>query len=126
MKPYLIIGVLLLVAATGYVKGRVDNEAKHTAFAVQEALDAARDAATLPLVRRLASSDPAAAWQWAAAVGDAGLQSDARISATGRRVVRDRQHGQRQRLVLADADRPVGVPARADLDVDLFGLQRGG
>ena len=46
MKPYLIIGVLLLVAATGYVKGRVDNEAKHTASTAQDALDTARDAAT--------------------------------------------------------------------------------
>jgi hypothetical protein len=40
-----------------------------------------RDAATVPLVRRLANSDPASAWQWAAAVGDADLQSEARISA---------------------------------------------
>jgi hypothetical protein len=66
--------------------GAIDGWAYHdplsaAAWLAEKPAGPERDAATVPLVRRLASSDPAAAWEWAAAVGDADLQSDARISA---------------------------------------------
>jgi hypothetical protein len=66
--------------------GAIDGWAYHdplsaAAWLAEKAAGPERDAATVPLVRRLANSDPAAAWQWAAAMGDAGLQSEARISA---------------------------------------------
>jgi hypothetical protein len=66
--------------------GAIDGWAYHdphsaAAWLAERPAGPERDAATVPLVRRLANSDPAAAWQWAAAVGDAGLQSEARISA---------------------------------------------
>ena len=66
--------------------GAIDGWAYHdplsaAAWLAEKPAGPERDAATVPLVRRLASSDPASAWQWAAAVGDAGLQSEARISA---------------------------------------------
>lgn len=66
--------------------GAIDGWAYHdplsaAAWLAEKPAGPERDAATLPLVRRLANSDPASAWEWAAAVGDAGLQSEARISA---------------------------------------------
>lgn len=66
--------------------GAIDGWAYHdtlsaAAWLAEKPAGPERDAATVPLVRRLATSDPASAWQWSAAVGDAGLQSEARISA---------------------------------------------
>lgn len=40
-----------------------------------------RDAATLPLVRRLGASDPENAWDWAGVIGQPDLQTEARLSA---------------------------------------------
>lgn len=40
-----------------------------------------RDAATLPLVRQLGTSDPVAAWKWAGSIGQPEVQTDARLSA---------------------------------------------
>ena len=66
--------------------GAIDGWAYHdplsaAAWLAEKPAGPERDAATVPLVRRLGTSDPAAAWEWAAAVGDADLQSVARISA---------------------------------------------
>jgi hypothetical protein len=66
--------------------GAIDGWAYHdplsaAAWLAEKPAGPERDAATVPLVRRLGTSDPAAAWQWAAAVVDAGLQAEARISA---------------------------------------------
>lgn len=73
-------------ARTAAHAGAIDGWAYHdplsaAAWIAEKPAGPERDAATVPLVRRLANSDPASAWEWAAAVGDAGLQIEARISA---------------------------------------------
>ena len=66
--------------------GAVDAWSYHDPFAAaawlaEEPAGPERDAATVPLVRRVAASDPAGAWEWAASIGDAGMQTEARLAA---------------------------------------------
>ncbi len=73
-------------ARTAAYSGTFDTWAYHDPAAAATWLmdrepGAERDAATLPLVRRLGDSDPEGGWAWAAAIGDPALQTEARIAA---------------------------------------------
>lgn len=92
-------GELDPASAIGWAEQLTDQESKRTAwssaiegwahhdpFAAAECLaeipaGPIRDASILPLVRKLGESDPAGAWEWAGAVGDPVLQTQARATA---------------------------------------------
>lgn len=92
-------GELDPAAALGWASGLADPTARSAAYAgafdgwtYHDPLAAAawltdqpagsdRDAATLPLVRRLGASDPENAWDWAGVIGQPDLQTEARLSA---------------------------------------------
>ncbi len=73
-------------ARTSAYAGAFDGWVYHdpysaAAWLVEKPAGPERDAATLPLVHRLGDSDPARAWEWAGAIGEASLQTNARLAA---------------------------------------------